>query len=77
MTGWEDHEKMAALVEVVKMCDSDTINYMAQCLMQRLVVLMISLNDFKLITSVGLFGSFQGNFICGSLSACSVPDTKE
>ncbi|XP_064623368.1 F-box/WD repeat-containing protein 7-like isoform X2 [Lineus longissimus] len=36
MTGWKDHEKMAVLVEVVKMCDSDLINYMAQCLMQRL-----------------------------------------
>ncbi|KAI0224247.1 hypothetical protein LSAT2_024735 [Lamellibrachia satsuma] len=36
MESWEDHERLTLLSEIVKLCNSEMINYLAQCLFHRL-----------------------------------------
>ena len=35
MAEWEDYEKLNLLVEIVKLCDHDLLNYLTQCLIER------------------------------------------
>ncbi|XP_074648509.1 uncharacterized protein LOC141903979 [Tubulanus polymorphus] len=36
MSGWQSHERLSILVEIVKICSTELISFMAQCIRQRL-----------------------------------------